>query len=238
MQSGTSCVPSPRAKRPAARPSLAPALLAVLCLLSAAPSAQDLRNGGEIHITCAGCHGKFAQGGKNGEYPRLAGQRAGYIEEQLRAFRARKRINIPMIPYTEPRVLSDRDIVDVAAYLSEIRLHVRAPGFSSAADARRRREELDKVLRVETAEGDVTQGNGIYQAECGGCHGRNGRGRGDFPLLVGQYARYLKKQIDSFRRGERPHDEAEPAKGTLMPLTETDIQNILAYLGSIQDQED
>lgn len=212
-------------------------LLAALCLLSPA-AAQNLENGREIHITCAGCHGKYAQGGKDGEYPRLAGQRAGYIEDQLRAFRARKRINFPMVPYTEPRVLPDRDITDIAAYLSEIRLHLQPPKFANATDARRRREELDKVLRVPLLDGDLTQGKGIYQKECGGCHGRNGRGRSDFPMLAGQYTRYLKKQIDAFRRGERPHDEADPSKGTLIPLSETDIDNVLAYLTALQDQED
>jgi cytochrome c553 len=214
------------------------ALLFALSLPALPAAAQNLDNGREIHLTCAGCHGKYAQGGKDGEYPRLAGQRAGYIEDQLRAFRARKRINFPMLTYTEPRVLPDRDIVDIAAYLSEIRLHPRPPGFSSATDARRRREELDKVLRIEPVEGDITQGKGIYQAECAGCHGRNGRGRSDFPMLVGQYTRYLKKQIDAFRRGDRPHDEQEASKGTLIPLTEADVRNVLAYLTAIQDEVD
>lgn len=211
---------------------------ALLFLLAMPTAAENLENGREIHITCAGCHGKYAQGGKDGEYPRLAGQRASYIEDQLRAFRTRKRLNIPMLPYTEARVLPDSDITDIAAYLSGLRLHVRTPVFATAADARHRRAELDKVLRIEPIDGDLTQGKGIYQKDCGGCHGRMGRGRSDFPMLVGQYPRYLKKQIDAFRRGDRPHDEPEPSKGTLMPLSETDIRNVLAYLTSIQDQED
>lgn len=211
-------------------------VLVALCLLRPA-AAQDLANGREIHATCAGCHGKHAQGGKGGEYPRLAGQRADYIEDQLRAFRTRQRLNIPMLPYTEARVLPDRDITDVAAFLSGIKLHPRPPVFADAADARRRREELDKVLRIEAIDGDLTQGKGIYQKECGACHGRNGRGRSEFPMLVGQYPRYLKKQIDAFRRGDRPHDESAPSKGTLMPLTDADIHNVLAYLTSIQDLE-
>lgn len=230
---GTTSAPSIRR-----HPRWRPLLLVGLFLLPLATEAQNLENGREIHITCAGCHGKYAQGGKNGEYPRLAGQRAGYIEDQLRAFRTRKRLNIPMLPYTEARVLPDADIVDIAAYLSGMRLHVRPPVFADAGDARRRREEINKVLRIDVVEGDITQGKGIYQKECGGCHGRNARGRGDFPMLVGQYPRYLKKQIDTFRRGDRPHDESEPSKGTLIPLTEADVEHILAYLTSIQDQED
>ncbi len=232
------CTEALAAPAPDTRPRRRNGLGALLFLFALPLAAQNLENGREIHITCAGCHGKYAQGGKNGEYPRLAGQRAGYIEDQLRAFRTRKRLNIPMLPYTEARVLPDSDITDIAAYLSGLRLYVRQPVFATAAEARRRRDELDRVLRIEPLDGDLTQGKGIFQKDCGGCHGRTGRGRSDFPMLVGQYPRYLKKQIDAFRRGDRPHDEPEPATGSLTALTEADIGNILAYLTAIQDPEE
>lgn len=208
-------------------------------LLPLAAAGIDLDNAREIHETCAGCHGKWGQGGKGGEYPRLAGQRARYIEEQLQAFRTRKRINFPMVPYTSERVLPDESIIDIAGYLASIRLTPRRPVFKDAADALRRREDLEKVLRVDRVEGDLTQGQGVYNAECAVCHGRDGRGRGNLPMLVGQYPRYLKKQIDAFRRGERPHDESEPGKGVLQPLADSDLQNILAHLtATLQDQEE
>ena len=215
-------------------------VLACACLLFAATvtPARDLANGREIHEICAGCHGKHAQGGKGGVYPRLAGQRAAYIEEQLHAFRGRKRLNIPMLPYTSERELPDSDIADIAAYLASLRLYTRPPSFSDAADARRRREELDKVLVVDRVEGDITQGRGLYEAECANCHARNGRGRANFPMLVGQYPSYLMRQLDAYRRGDRPHDESEPATGVLMPLSDLDLRNILAYLTAIQDGED
>jgi cytochrome c553 len=61
--------------------------------------AIDLELGEEINETCAGCHGEYGQGSIDGEYPRLAGLTAGYIARQLRNFKQRKRINIPMLPY-------------------------------------------------------------------------------------------------------------------------------------------
>jgi cytochrome c553 len=61
-------------------------------------------------------------------------------------------------------------------------------------------------------------------------------GRGKFPMLVGQYTNYLKKQMDAFIKGERSHDEVE-VKGILNTLQEKDIQDILAYLTSIQELE-
>ena len=214
-------------------------LVLALCLGLALPAAaQNLANGREIHLICAGCHGKHAQGGKNGLYPRLAGQRAAYIEEQLLSFRSRRRLNIPMLPYTSERELPDSDVTDIAAYLSSIRLTTRPPTFASAAEAVRRREEIDRVFTVERVEGDVTQGRGLFGKECGGCHARNGRGRSNFPMLVGQYPNYLQRQMDAYRRGERPHDEELPGKGVLMALSTDDMRNILAFLTAIQDEND
>lgn len=211
-------------------------LVLCACLIALPAVAQNLVNGKEIFETCAACHGKHAQGGKNGEYPRIAGQRVAYIEEQLQAFRSRKRLNIPMLPYTQPRELPDEDISDVAAYISSITLTTTSPTFTSSEDAIQRREALDRVFRVERIEGDVTQGLGIYKTDCANCHAKDGKGRSNFPLLVGQYPNYLKRQMDIFRRGGRPHDEDVAAKGVLMALTDLDIQNILAYLTWLQDQ--
>ncbi len=94
------------------------ALVAALLCAAAPVLADDLEKGKEINGTCAACHGEFGQGGKKGEYPRIGGQRAGYIEDQLRSFRSRTRINIPMFPYTQERELPDEDIKAVAAYLA------------------------------------------------------------------------------------------------------------------------
>lgn len=209
-------------------------LLAGSLLLCAWPlAAQNLENGRDINETCAGCHGALGQGGKKGEYPRLAGQRASYIEDQLRAFRARRRINIPMIPYTEERELHDQDIVDVAAYLHGIQLSTRIPDFKPTDDAYTRLLAMDKVMIIPRAEGNVEKGKAIYQDNCANCHAKDGRGRSDFPFLVGQYTNYLMKQMLAYRKKERPHDNDTPG-GVLDGFGETDLQDVLAYLTSIQ----
>jgi cytochrome c553 len=61
-------------------------------------------------------------------------------------------------------------------------------------------------------------------------------GRGKFPRLVGQYTSYLKKQMDSFIKGERSHDEEEMV-GILNQFKEQDLLDILAYLTSIQSPQ-
>ncbi|HET7776605.1 MAG TPA: c-type cytochrome, partial [Azospira sp.] len=91
--------------------------------------AQADEKGKEIYGPCAACHGEFGQGGKKGEYPRIAGQQAKYIESQLKAFQKRIRVNIPMVPYTEERELSHEDMKIVSDYIAGIELPTAIPVF-------------------------------------------------------------------------------------------------------------
>jgi len=65
---------------------------------------------------CVSCHGDQAQG--NEAFPRLAGQRRGYLEKQLEAFAAELRAN--EIMHENSKKLTARQISDVAAYLSSL----------------------------------------------------------------------------------------------------------------------
>ncbi len=210
-------------------------LLATALLLAAAAGApaQNLERGKEINAVCAGCHGEYGQGGKRGEYPRLAGQRKAHLVDQLLAFRKRTRINLPMFPYTQERELSNADIEDVSAYLASIELPTAWPEFKASDDALTRLTLTEKVMIIPRAPGDLDNGARVFQKECASCHARDGMGRGKFPRLVGQYTAYLRKQMDAFVKGERPHDEVE-VKGILNQLREQDLDDVLAYLTLIQ----
>lgn len=212
-----------------------PAVLLSLLLASAPLLAvpPDPERGKEVNGPCAGCHGDLGQGGKRGEYPRLAGQRVGYLEEQLRSFRDRTRINLPMFPYTQERELSDEDIRDVAAYLASIELPTRPPEFKDDDDALTRLLAMEKVMIIARVDGDIDHGRAIYQKDCAGCHGKTGLGRDEFPMLVGQYTNYLMKQMEHYRKGDRSHDEGDVG-GVLDKLAATDLQDILAYLTWLQ----
>jgi cytochrome c553 len=212
---------------------LAATLLNALSATAAEPSGvQD--SGKDINGPCAACHGELGQGGKRGEYPRLAGQRPAYIEQQLRNFRARTRLNIPMLPYTQERELSDEDIKLVAAYLSGITLQTEFPDFKETDDALTRLEAMEKVMIIPKLEGDLANGKALYDEECAYCHGSTGRGLRRFPMLVGQYTNYLKRQIDAYLKRERPHDNDEDI-GILGRLSEKDINDILAHITHLQD---
>ena len=203
-------------------------------LAAGAAVAVDLEKGKEINGTCAACHGDQGAGGKRGEYPRIAGQRVTYIENQLRNFRSRTRVNIPMFPYTQERELSDEDIKDISAYLAGIQLSTSMPTYTGKEDALTKLLMADRVMIIPRAEGNIEHGGTLYQKQCAACHARTGKGRGMFPMLIGQYTNYLRRQVDLYLKGDRPHDE-EGTVGVLNGLKEQEIEDILAYLTSIQE---
>lgn len=212
-----------------------PALVAALLVQ---PSrADDAEKAKDINGVCATCHGEFGQGGKKGEYPRIAGQREAYLAEQLLSYRERRRINIPMFPYTQERELSGEDIRIISKYLAAIELPTQMPTFKGDEDALTRLLMTEKVMIIPRVEGDIAKGKAIYQSECANCHAKDGRGRSNFPMLVGQYTNYLMKQMEAYIKGERPHDDDKPKSGVLMPLKQQDLQDILAYLTTLQSSD-
>lgn len=215
---------------------LAGVLFSLLSLFALTATAADLEKGKDINGTCAACHGEQGSGGKKGEYPRIAGQHAAYLESQLRNFRSRTRVNIPMFPYTQERELSDEDIRDVSAYLAQIQLSNKMPTYTGNEDALTRLQMAEKVMIIPRAEGDITQGGATFQAKCATCHGPKAQGKSRIPMLVGQYTSYLKRQVDLYLKGDRPHDE-DGTVGELNTLTQEQIRDVLAYLTSIQEQE-
>ncbi|MBL8921795.1 MAG: c-type cytochrome [Myxococcaceae bacterium] len=214
-------------------------LTAPLLLLAPAVWAQNLADGKDVYGPCAACHGANGEGGKGGEYPRIAGQPASFIIESLKGFQTRSRYNLPMIPYTEPRELSERDMKDVAAWVESIQLPSRMPVLPESATALERLLAAERVLVVPRVAGDVDKGKARYLEECADCHGKDGRGRAsrDAPMLVGQYPDYLLRQVDEFKKGKRGAAEGHPMNGVLAELTSKDISDVLAFLTSIQDQD-
>jgi cytochrome c553 len=200
--------------------------------------AADLDNGEEINEVCAACHGEFAQGGKDGEYPRLAGQPTEFIAKQLRLFRERKRQNMPMLPHTEARELPDVDIVAIAAYIAQIKLSSKLPPLDKRMDALQRLMQTKKTLNIPQTQGNVSQGQRLYNKECRFCHGQKGWGNPAkaVPMLAGQYTAYLWRQVDKYRRGERIHDEDEPNDELLNDFNKIQLQALFAYLATVDDE--
>ncbi|MCP3852588.1 MAG: c-type cytochrome [Gammaproteobacteria bacterium] len=194
----------------------------------------DLDLGEEINELCAGCHGEYGEGGKQGEYPRLAGLPTEYIAEQLRLFKEEKRKNMPMRPYANERELPEEDIPSIATYLSQIELTSKMPVFDENMPAYEKLLIAKKVFNIPKAEGDVALGKKIYNKECKSCHGRDGKGKNgsNMPPLAGQYTEYMLKQMKQIAKSEREHDDDADI---FAAMKQDHIQAIMAYLSVMDD---
>jgi len=218
-------------------------LLGILALLGASatlPAREiDYYNGEDINELCAGCHGEFAQGGKDGEYPRLAGMPAAFISRQLHLFRDRKRPNMPMLEYVDERQFPDDDIADISAYLEQMKLETKLPPLKEGPefDAYERLQLTKRLLNIAAYPGDVELGRKLYNKECRSCHGRDGVGDVEkaVPMLAGQYTNYLQRQVQKYLKGIRIHDVDAPDEELLAEFSPEEIEAILAYLSVADD---
>ena len=92
-------------------------LLALISSFPAVSYAGDAAAGKAKAAACAACHG--AEGVSPMDiWPNLAGQKAGYLVNQLKAFRDGGRKNAMMSPMAAG--LTDEDIDNLAAYFSSL----------------------------------------------------------------------------------------------------------------------
>lgn len=163
---------------------------------------------------CAGCHGPNAWGSRDGQYPRLAGLPAGYLQRQLESFRDRRRQNKPMIPIFKAGRLRRDDIASVAAYLAAL------PPPEPHQLAVPTGPDYDRVL-----------GEALYTEGCARCHGADGNGEPgtENPPVTRQHPAYLAKQLRDFRIGARDHEDAAALFQDARP------EDLDALLGYVQD---
>jgi cytochrome c553 len=203
--------------------STVPFLLLRCLALSAVvpvPAVADTSAGAVLFAKeCAGCHGAEAIGGKDGDYPRLAGLPLGYLAQQLRDFRDRKRQNKPMLPIFKTGRLSADQIADLAGYLSD--LPVPAPA---------------QVGVPAEVEGDLEWGEELYVRDCALCHGLAGEGKPgtDNPPLRAQWPAYLRRQIVDFRGERRGHEYRD---ALFQEAEQDELEAILAWLLDLNRQQ-
>ena len=178
-------------------------------------AAGDVAAGKEKAAQCASCHG--ADGNSiNPEWPKLAGQHAGYLVKQLQYFEAGERENATMKPMAS--VLDARGREDVAAFYAT---QAVSPG------------KADPEL-VELGERIYRSGNpesGV--APCMGCHGPNGAGNPAalYPALRGQHARYTEIQLHGFAEGKRVNENAKKMMQLLARrMTNREIRAVSSYI--------
>lgn len=175
----------------------------------------NLADGEVMFRQCALCHGQRGQGILGGKYPRIAGLPEYYLMNALRDYQSGKRGYDAMLVVGGLKTYDDRDLMDLAGYISslDIDLDVPAPEDGSARSGRR-----------------------LYKYDCKTCHGRQaqGKSRKDSPPLRGQYHEYLMRQIVLFKNDERIHGD-DPEDETFDTYDDEELLDILAFVASLDD---
>jgi cytochrome c553 len=194
-----------------------------LCLLigGAAATAQEtaagsVEAGRAKAATCAACHGVDGNS-VTPDWPMLAGQHAGYIVKQLRAFKEGERTDVTMKPFAD--MLSEQDMLDVAAY------------FESQTPAPKGADPALVTLGQQIYRGGVPE-RGV--PACIGCHGPEGLGNplAGYPRISFQHAAYTMKQLNAYAAGERRSDveQNQMMRNIADALFEDEMRALASYL--------
>lgn len=168
---------------------------------------------------CVTCHGQSGQGTNDGYFPRIAGKPAGYLYNQLVAFRDGTRRYAPMnylVAY-----LPD-------AYLKEIAEHFakERPPFAAKEANRAPTAVLNRGMALVAA-GDPAKG----VPACIACHGAGLTGmEPGIPGLVGLRSTYIVAQLTRWRVGERHAAEPDCMKRVATRLSDDDVSAVAAWL--------
>ncbi len=179
----------------------------------------DATAGATKSATCVACHGA---GGNSSmpDWPNLASQGSLYIQHQLQAFKSGERKN--PIMQGMAAALSDADMADIAAYMTQQKVRAALAGKDSIAIA-------EPLFRGGDAQRSLPA--------CASCHGPRGAGNpaAGFPRIGSQHAKYTVTQLHSYQSGER----AIGVNGHMMQavaskLTDQEIEALASYVNGLQ----
>jgi cytochrome c553 len=165
---------------------------------------------------CAVCHGEQGQSVAP-DFPRLAGQNAGYVFKQLKDFASGHRSSPVMLD--KARQLTDEQMFAIGQFYQSMR-----PTVTLVADPK-----LAQVGEFVYERGNTHTG----LPACVTCHGSAARGTAELPRLAGQHPDYIVRQMKAFKDRSRSNDNA------IMHLvadriSQLELQAVSAYLGGHQ----
>jgi cytochrome c553 len=200
-------------------PDLSRTRIAVLALMCFAALTFAAHAESSAVRNCTWCHGGSAQG--YSPAPRLAGQRAGYIEQQIVSF----------ANHTRDAPFSRQYMWSASANLNYRTAHALSVYFSNLPP--RPAADGNRVL--------VERGEAIYQrgmpeeniAACVACHGPAAEGVATIPRLAGLDYTYVKRRLEQWAEGYHG------ALGHPMPhiatqLSRDQIEELASYLSFVK----
>ncbi|TXG00489.1 c-type cytochrome [Massilia arenae] len=171
---------------------------------------------------CTGCHGVAGRGVENVYFPRLAGKPAGYLYNQLAAFRDDRRKYVPMnylLAYLPDDYL--RQMADWFAAQNPPPLTIAAPAPAASL----------------VVEGHRIANSGVPARRipaCIACHGNDLAGREPgIPGLLGLRADYVSAQLGAWRYGVRTALAPDCMQVVSSSLSEPEVAAVSAYLASL-----
>jgi cytochrome c553 len=168
---------------------------------------------------CVPCHGERGQGINKVHFPPLAGKPAGYVFNQLVAFREGRRKYTPMnylLAY-----LPDPYLRDMGQYYATQR-----PMFATPARP---------IVSAEVlARGEDLAKKGERVPACVACHGPELTGREPgIPGLVGLPAEYISAQLGAWRYGTRTAIAPDCMQTVASSLNEAEVAAVAAWIASL-----
>ena len=169
---------------------------------------------------CAECHAFDGSSDGTGAFPRIAGQSASYLAQQMADFASGVRANALMTPIA--KALSPEDTAAVAAY------YAGANGpFLPLTTA-----DPTLVKRGEQLANSGDEAKDLLP--CSICHGPDGAGMPPaIPYLAGQYAYYTAFQLKMWQRGLRKNNPEAMALFA-KKLDDHEIAAVAAYYQQIR----
>lgn len=175
-------------------------------------AAGSVAKGEKLAGRCVGCHG-VGGNSTNPEWPKLAGQNAGYIAKQLADFKSGARKNALMSG--QAAGLSTTQMEDLGAYFAAQKVTVGAQNEELA-------KKGEKLYRGGNTKTKV--------AACMACHGPAGDGiPPKYPSVSGQHANYTANQLRAFKKGDRTNDNAVMSN-IAFRMSHDEISAVAAYM--------
>lgn len=169
--------------------------------------------------SCVGCHGPSGNS-ISPIFPKLAGQQEGYLLKQLSDMRSGKR-DVAMMDKMV-KAMTDEDLAVIAAYFARLEPTTTPSSASDEVLA------LGQQVFFEGTEGSLA---------CFSCHNFDGMGTEDFglspggyPMLFGQHAPYLIKQIQAFKSRDRKNDHIGAMHNIAREMTDEEIEAVAQFL--------
>ncbi|EIM99929.1 c-type cytochrome [Paraburkholderia hospita] len=205
--------------KPIRKIALAASALACLTDMTLPPAmaAQtDVEAGQALYMKkgCYECHGPVGQGSI------MSGPALAPSPLPVEAMTVYVRAPKGQMPLYSSRILSDRELVQIHAYLTALPASPEADRIGLLGGA---------VARSSPSKDDAGRGQEVYGARCASCHGTSGGG-GVGPSLVGVTERRGVSGVESFVRNP------SGAMPRLFPqvLTESDVQAVAQYVAKLK----